>query len=163
MAKEVKRRSLRDLSGKKVDIDDWPEVFNEVHHTSDRTAAIVLGSWVEQSLEEEIIRALPKHDDKTIGKLLERDGALSTFYAKIYLGFSLGLYDESIVENLDAIRRIRNAFAHAAVAIHFETQAVIDEVKKLHVTTRPTPEELMKFSEYRRAFELACLRFVTRD
>ena len=112
--------------------------------------------------EQLIIEALPKHDDETVGKLLERDGALNSFYAKIYLGFALGLYDLTTVDNLEAIRRIRNAFAHTAIAIHFETQQIIDEIRKLHVTMRPTPEALMKFSEYRRKFELACLRFVTR-
>lgn len=163
MGKQPRRRSLRDLSGSPVEIDDWPEVFAEVHHTSDRTAAIVLGSWVERALEQAIIKVLPRNDERAVGRLLERDGALNSFYAKIHLGFALGLYDQSIVENLEAIRRIRNAFAHTAVAIYFETQEIIDEVNKLHVTMRPTPEELLKFSEYRRKFELTCLRFVTRD
>jgi len=82
VAKGPKRGSLRDLSGSPVEIDDWPEVFDEVHHTSDRTAAIVLASWVERSLEQSIIKALPKHDYKTVSKLLERDGALNSFYSK---------------------------------------------------------------------------------
>lgn len=163
MAKESRRGSLRELSGSPVEIGDWDDVLEEVHQASDRTAAIVLASWVERSLEQSIINALPRHDDKTISKLLERDGALNSFYGKIHLGFALGLYDASVVDNLEAIRRIRNAFAHAALAIHFETQQVIDEVEKLHVTINPTPTELMQFSVYRRKFTLACLRFVTRD
>jgi DNA-binding MltR family transcriptional regulator len=162
MVEEPKRGSLRALSGRPISPDDWEEVIAEVHQTSDRTAAIVLASWVERDLEQSIIKALPKNDDQTASKLLERDGALHSFYSKTYLGFALGLYDQSTVENLDCIRKIRNAFAHAALPIHFETQQIIDEVNKLHVTTRPTPEAMMKFSEYRRKFELACLRFVTR-
>lgn len=163
MAKKPKRRSLRDLSASPVEITDWDEILEEVHQTSDRTAAIVLASWVERSLEQSIVKMLPRHDDELVSKLLERDGALGSFYAKIHLGFALGLYDESVVENLDIIRKVRNAFAHAAIAIHFETQEIIDQVTKLHVTVRATPRELMLFSEYRRMFTLACLRFVTRD
>jgi DNA-binding MltR family transcriptional regulator len=162
MSKKAKRRTLRDLSSSQVEVENWPEVFEEVHHTSDRTAAIVLASWVERFLEQVIIDTLPKHDDETVGKLLRPEGALNSFFAKIHLGFALGLYDGTTVDNLEAIRKIRNAFAHTAIAIHFETEEIIEEIRKLHVTTRPTPEPLMQFSEYRRKFELACLRFVTR-
>jgi DNA-binding MltR family transcriptional regulator len=163
MAKEPKRGSLRRLTGTPVGAEDWEEVLEEVQQASDRTAAIVLASWVERTIEQAIIKALPRNNDKVVSKLMERDGALNSFYGKIHLGYALGLYEETTVENLDCIRKIRNAFAHAALAIHFETAQIIDEVNKLHVTMRPLPEELMQFSLYRRKFMLACLRFVTRD
>jgi hypothetical protein len=43
-------------------------LLNEVHAASDRTAAIVLGSWVERELEQWIISVLPRRNQKTIEK-----------------------------------------------------------------------------------------------
>jgi hypothetical protein len=71
--------SLRSISARGVQTEDLEEMSKEIRGTSDRTAAIVHASWVERTLEEDIIMILPRHDEDTVDKLLERDGALSSF------------------------------------------------------------------------------------
>jgi hypothetical protein len=152
------------LSTKELEEGALEGLTKEVMHTSDRTAAIVLAAWVESELEQWIIAALPRNDKKTIEKLQGRDGALNSFYGKLHLGYALGIYDEVERENLDIIRRIRNAFAHTAQAIDFETDEISKEVENLKV---PTPHsirpELTALSEHRRRFSRACAVIVVRS
>jgi hypothetical protein len=145
--------------GKKVEISDIAGMLKEVREVSDRGAAIVLTSWVERELEQWIVAILPRHDEKTVEKLQGRDGALNSFYGKIHLGYALGLYDETTRENLDTIRRIRNAFAHTPQAIDFETDEVRKEVKKLKAMDSPDPD-LTAVSEHRRKFMIVCRMLV---
>jgi DNA-binding MltR family transcriptional regulator len=159
MADEPKTKTLNELGASRPGIEDIPAMIEEIRQTSDRTAAIVLGSWVERSLEQSIIAALPRRDDDTVERLLGRGGALSNFYGKNQLGYALGLYDETTLKNLEVIRRIRNAFAHAAVQIHFETDQIITEVRKLQ-TEFTTGTEMGTLSEYRRTYTAVCVGFV---
>jgi hypothetical protein len=161
MSGQSKSRSLRDLSGSKVATQDLEAVIEEIKNTSDRTTAIILASWVERELEESLFTILPRHDDDTKSKLLARDGALGSFYGKIYLAFALGLYDETTRDNLDCIRKIRNAFAHAAISITFETSQVATEVNKLRTRAIETPiVDLPGVSSSRRKYMLVCAMFV---
>jgi len=152
------------LSTKELEASDAEGLKKEVLHTSDRTAAIVLASWVERELEQWIVIALPRHDRKTVEKLQGRDGALNSFYSKIHLGYALALYDETTRENLDIIRRVRNAFAHTPQAIDFETDEIRKEVENLNVrTTNSTDPDLATLSEHRRRFTTACAVVLVRS
>jgi len=60
----------------------------------------------------------------------------------------MGLYDGTIRDDLDAIRRVRNVFAHALKPISFATPEVADEVRKIaspravtFPSGRPIPED----------------------
>jgi hypothetical protein len=151
--------ALRELSARGIEAQDLEEMSREIRGISDRSAAIVLASWVERTLEEDIIRILPRNDKEIVDKLVERDGALSTFYGKIHLGYALNLYDETTRDNLDCLRRIRNAFAHTAIQIGFGTPEVISEVGKLKLQG-DFVVDLGEISEQRRNYTQACLKFI---
>lgn len=161
MVQKKDARSLRHLSTKQLAQDDYKGLIEEIQHTSDRTAAIVLASWVERTLEQFVLAALPRNDERTGKKLLERDGPLGSFYAKIHLGFALGLYEEATRDNLDIVRAVRNAFAHSAVQITFETPQAAAEVDKLQLRTDiERPAELPTvMSEHRQKYAEACGHF----
>ncbi len=153
----AKGKTLRALSTKKIEDSDFALMAEEIREASDRTAAIVMGAFVERELEQWIVKVLPRRDEETIEKLYERDGALGSFYAKIYLGYALGVYDETTRDNLDIVRRIRNAFAHTPQQIGFETDAVKNEIEKLKPTTSmELLSEFEKFSESGRKFMSIC-------
>jgi DNA-binding MltR family transcriptional regulator len=156
-----KPKSLSQMMSADVDAGDLQDIVFEIRQTSDRTAAIVLGSLVERTVEQRVLAALPRHDDKTGKKLLSRDGPLSSFYAKNQLGYALGAFDETVLEQLEIIRRIRNVFAHSVLPIHFETAEIIDEVKKLHKGFLRHPIELAELSQYRRTFTIISTRLVS--
>ena len=153
------------LSNRELEESDLEGLTKEVLHTSDRTAAIVLTAWVERELEQWIVTVLPRNDPKTIKKLQGRDGALSSFYGKIHLGFALGVYDEVTRDNLDIIRGVRNEFAHAAQPISFETDEISSEVAKLKSVPRGDSScpEVAALSEPRRRFTSACAALVVRS
>ena len=129
-------------------------IAEEVAHTSDQSTAILLASLVEHCLEACIVTHLPRHDEATALKLKERDGALSGFYSKIHLGYALGLYSKSFTEELDAIRHIRNAFAHSPRRITFETEQIVNECAKFRI--RDASEQPPTFSAPRGQFVEAC-------
>jgi hypothetical protein len=56
---------------------------------------------------------------------------LSSFGAKIEIGYAIGVYGPLVRDDLDTIRIIRNQFAHARILIDFATTEVADEVQKL--------------------------------
>jgi DNA-binding MltR family transcriptional regulator len=161
MANSKKPKNLNDMMSADVGAGDLQEIVAEIRQTSDRTAAIVLGSLVEWTVEQRVLAALPRHDDKTAERLLARDGPLSGFYAKNQMGYALGAYDETILRQLEIIRKMRNVFAHSVLPIHFETQEIIDQVKKLHTGFLRHPIELADLSEYRRTFTVISTRIVT--
>jgi hypothetical protein len=113
MAKSKNPKGLTGMMPGDVNAGDLNDVVAEIKEASDRTAAIVLGSLVERTVEQHILAALPRHDDKTAERLLGRNGPLSSFYSKNQLGYALGACDETILRQLEITRRIRNAFSHS--------------------------------------------------
>ena len=51
--------------------------------------------------------------------------------AKIRIGFSLGVFDEFIRDDLECIREVRNAFAHTMLDITFATEQVTNVCARL--------------------------------
>jgi DNA-binding MltR family transcriptional regulator len=161
MAKSKKPKGLSGMMSADVNAGDLNDVVAEIRQASDRTAAIVLGSLVERTVEQRILAALPRHDEKTAERLLARDGPLSSFYGKNQLGYALGAYDETILHQVEIIRRVRNVFAHSVLPIHFETQEIIDQVSKLHRGFLRHPIEFAEMSEYRRTFTIISTRIIS--
>lgn len=151
--------TLSQLARKAIADEEFPEIGEEAFHASDRTAAIVLASGVERILEQSIIAVLPRHDDRTVERLLGRDGPLDSFYGKNQLGYSLGIYGSTTLDNLEAVRKIRNAFAHSPLRINFETEQVVEEVQKIKIEAVDM-RELSHLSEGRQKYSAFCSLFI---
>ena len=123
--------SLRRLSRQEPTNEELTETLQSIVDLPDRMAAIIMASLVESDLEKLIIMNLPIKDKDMVAALTERDGALSTFFAKIDLSYALALVSSASRNNLHCIRRIRNAFAHAPRPIAFTTEEVSQECSKL--------------------------------
>jgi hypothetical protein len=96
----------------------------------DRALVLISGAFIEQGLEAVITQAtVREYDDRALHSELfggDRPGAINGFYGKIILGHALGAYTRAFKEDLDRIRHIRNAFAHAKGEISFKTKEVGD-------------------------------------
>jgi hypothetical protein len=97
----------------------------EGHAFNDRAVALAVTALLEQFLEAAISTHL-EIDENEARKLFDddRDGPLSTFSRKIAMGYALGVYDSHVKSDLNFIRQIRNAFAHAKLHLDFDTPEI---------------------------------------
>ena len=130
--------TLKKLGRDLIDGGERAALQRDLEKGTDRTAAIIAASLVEHLLENTILIFLPRSDATTTAKLLSREGALNGFFSKNFLGYAMGIYNKNVLSDLEAIREIRNNFAHSAKPINFETDEILKHVKKL---SRQKPDD----------------------
>jgi hypothetical protein len=150
------RESLHSLTRELPNQDEFKDIESDLTESSDRSAAIIASSMVELCLEKSITEALPR-GNKVLNELIGRDGALNSFYSKNYLGYALSLYGDEILKELEAIRRIRNAFAHAARPIKFSMPMIGNECAKLRPRKSDRKEWPNTLSAQRITFTANCV------
>jgi hypothetical protein len=96
-------------------------------------AAILGAALVEYVLEETIKLRLRRDDVETWERMIDANGPLRDFHAKILTGFALGIFNEEIKINLNLVRDIRNVFAHAKIDLGFDNPTLGDAL----VVVRP--------------------------
>jgi hypothetical protein len=109
--------------------DPTPEHFSafsaEVKdEKNNRGVAILLAANAEIALRTAIHRNLLVKEDSYSELFHAQRGILSSFEAKIRIGYSMGIYGDVHKINLDCIKAIRNAYAHSAQPISFDTPEV---------------------------------------
>ncbi len=92
---------------------EYLAIIRELYGASPRAAAIVAGARVEDALATAISTRLIQLTSGDHAKIFKgASGPLSSFHAKIQIGFGLGLYSEAVRQDLTGLKAIRNAFAH---------------------------------------------------
>lgn len=89
--------------------------------TNHRGACLMYAANVETALDSAIQQML-RLDEHS--RLLEDENFFSSFYRKIELGHALRIYGPLTKSNLDTMRHVRNAFAHAKIPLTFDTPEV---------------------------------------
>ena len=105
-------------------------------------ATMLTAAALDRLLETALLARFAKNNREVRDSIFGEFGVLRDFSAKIELSFALGLIDREAQKNLNAIRRIRNLFAHSKEYINFDSepvQAVIS--KELSSTTTITSVE----------------------
>jgi hypothetical protein len=92
----------------------------------DRSVAVMARALVDYWLGRAILTRLREMDSKEQDAMLDGNGfgPLSTFHAKIWIGYSVGLYASEARDDLVKIKRVRNLFAHADEEIEFADKDV---------------------------------------
>lgn len=139
--------------------EDREKLSEETKSPSDRAAALVIQLQLEDAIVEAISFCLPRHDKQTMKLLRERNAPLDGFSAQLRLAYSLGIIDKETFEQLELIRKIRNAFAHAGKPVTFSTPAINDLCMEL---SRPKrfPNNLWKHCKSRQRYTLISLSYV---
>ncbi len=123
---------LRDLDRIPISPADRIALINAIQVEAHPITAAVLGAvMVEHELELLLRRRFFRKDDETWWSLVSENGPLSSFYGKILMGYAFGIYDEKIRDDLNVIRHVRNAFAHAKRLIDFDNELVVAELQRL--------------------------------
>jgi hypothetical protein len=98
---------------------------------NDRGSAILIATNLETALELALISKLQLgHKDR---ELFGNNSPLGTFDFKIRIGFILRIFGKETRDNLEVVRWIRNAFAHAKIPIKFSDKALMDACSLLTI------------------------------
>ena len=122
---------MRRLSRKMFEFqDEANNLFKHAEENTDRSVCVIMSSMLERTIEICILHRIGVTDQNKVDLLFQENGALSSFSGNIDLAFALGLIDENLQKDCHTLRRIRNAFAHAALTITFETKEISDQIRK---------------------------------
>lgn len=140
MTRPNKIRNVQERVGQLTNREAEHEHFAEFQQQANsdknpRGAAILIATNLELCLTYAI--ALFLHPDRQ-SALFKRGGALNGFSNKIAVGHAMDLYGEETYTNLELVRIIRNAFAHAHIPIGFDTPEIADACALL-VAPKPIP------------------------
>jgi DNA-binding MltR family transcriptional regulator len=129
-----KRSKDKDTSKSRDEwLNDVTPILQELQGQTHRGAAIIAGSFLDKLLELVIERRLLALSGEEISEnqrkaLFGRMAPLSTFSAKIEIGFGIGLFNASAYSNFEMIRDVRNKFAHQLAAIDFDHPEIAEIV-----------------------------------
>ena len=137
MALSSKEKALKALRSRMRIIpssQDIDNMFVAFRRGDDRTTAVLGATMVESMLKLAILTKFRKPLSREAeDRLFGPDRPLSTFSAKINLGYALNLCTKQDVHNLDSIRVIRNACAHDAKPTSFTTHEIMEVCRHLHL------------------------------
>ena len=127
-------------------------VLGEMASQSDRGAALIGGEVVSTALLEAIFSASASPDTK---QLTTGNGPITTFHSRILIARHFGLISDAIAAQINAIRDVRNHFAHSLEAHDFSEPWVKQKCEMLPLEERANPEET------RKRYQFACIRLAS--
>ena len=126
----LKNERLLKMKDTEPEIQQLGHFLGEFNKESDRGAALVAASMLDERLQEILSHFLVKAP--TSKELLVGFNApLGTFSARAAAALSLGLIQENEFKEITLIRRIRNEFGHGWKSLSFESGRVADLCRQL--------------------------------
>ena len=125
---------------------EYQVAWENVRKDGSRGSVILAGTLVEDSLRALLISRMAPGVGKDGPKdLFGPMKPLSTFSAKIRMGFALKLYGERTFHDLELLRKLRNLFAHGKLAIDFNTPGVKWAINQFHCHSRGERDPRKRF------------------
>jgi DNA-binding MltR family transcriptional regulator len=110
---------------------DQKDVLEILARQTDAGNALVVAGLVEDELEKLLLGAGRELSNKTANGIFSGMGPLSSFSAKIEIAYMFNLIDKPVRDDLRVVTSIRNAFAHTTRSVHFGTEHIATECRKL--------------------------------
>lgn len=129
-------RDLRKLIDEPFDFHDIATFLTGIRSLSGRPAALIVTSQLNVALKRAILRSTPNLTKENQKNLFDDFKPLSGFYPQIWIGNALGVYGEKTLYDLEEIRHVRNAFAHSARPVDFDTPAIVSHCNKITLPER---------------------------
>jgi hypothetical protein len=117
-----------------VDIGHYNNMVEQFHKETDRAAAVLAGCFLENYLAVFLKAFFVDYDDA----MFDGFGPLSSFAQRSSIAMATGLVDRGILEQLDAIRHIRNHFAHHPFDANFNDAVLAKYFDKLPSSKDPS-------------------------
>lgn len=122
-------KRLRELSSGRIDENDIRQLMSDSDHAVDAVRVIRGCGLVEDGLRLGLEGALTEMSADREGRIFGDRGPLGTFSDRILMARALDLITEPEFVQLNALRHLRNAFAHARVGLSFNDPTVSEVVK----------------------------------
>lgn len=103
--------------------EDWNQMLLAIQVSSDREAAILAAAFLEETLKLALACSFAENTHKEMFE--GSDAPLSTFAAKIRLSEALAIVGPVGRKKMDAIRKVRNAFAHSLLPFDFTEPSIV--------------------------------------
>lgn len=104
--------------------EDQKILEEEFKGDSDRAAAIVGASYLDELLREILLGYLVEDTRKNNKELFSGNGPLSSFSSRINLSYRFGVISQNERKLLNGIRGIRNEFAHKLAGASFNDESI---------------------------------------
>jgi hypothetical protein len=127
-----KKAPLYDLSKQALKPEQKEQFAKELIGESDRAAALVACAELEIYLTHLLMFKFPIPAKERDELFFGRNAPISDLATKIAIAYGLGLIYADERDDLNCIRRIRNAFAHAVISLTFENDLIADLCSRLH-------------------------------
>jgi DNA-binding MltR family transcriptional regulator len=116
------------------------EINKEFKSASDRACVIVASSFLDEVLKMILISYIIE-DKKSDKDIFNGYGPLSTFSSKIKISYRFGLISKEEYIQLEAIRAIRNKFAHEIKDCRLDRNDLVGLIEKLRVRRELIPPD----------------------
>ncbi len=107
---------------------DW--IVDQLY-VSDRLTVLTVCFYLEDSLREALARHLPQGGEK----IFADRGLLSSFDSRLTFAHAMGLMDDPARDDINLMREIRNAAAHAYANFSFSEAAIADVALSIQATS----------------------------
>lgn len=104
--------------------DELRAALKEIEQQTDRGYAIMMTSIVDNYLKLLLLNRLNPLTKKEVSDLFDGNAPLTSFAAKVNLGYALGLYSDACKRAMHSMRRIRNIFAHHIAPLTFSDDTI---------------------------------------
>lgn len=124
-------RKLSQLIREKPTAEDIEKTLKDLRTVHDRAAAIIVATTVDDALRDLLLHKMVTLNSDRYNSLFGVDRPLSSFAAKINIAYAFNVISDATRGDLEAIKNIRNAFAHARKPITFKTPEIEVECGKM--------------------------------
>ena len=142
------------MKPRQLDLVDYNQMVDLYRTESDRGAAVLAGSYVENVIGELLVHTMT--DKSLADELFGTDGPLSTFSQRIRIAQAFGAVSVSTAAALHLIRKIRNHFAHHPQNASFDDSPVKDWIRALLPFLPPSTEQETHSYSNRHIYLLSC-------
>ena len=112
-----------------LNIEDYHEVVEAIHQESDRAAAVLGGSFIENYLAKYLQSFMI--DDPDVAELFDNFGPFADYMQRYETAYAFGFISSQQRNDLKYIGKIRNHFAHHPLDAGFDKQPVSDWCSRL--------------------------------
>jgi DNA-binding MltR family transcriptional regulator len=105
---------------------------------------IAAAAILDEHLGHALKRAMQPLSTRMYERLFDSLGPLSTFSNKIAMARALDIVSAHTFQELEKIRKLRNAFAHSSELLNFSSPQIVPLLRALRVppNTKQSPEEV---------------------